>query len=72
MVSIRAWRLRLRIPALALCLLHWADILRGHGPDEPDLEELCAPMLAVYNSAVAFRSRPRACRCRICASRATG
>ncbi len=45
---------RLRIPALALCSLHWADILRGYGPDEPDLEELCAPMLAAYNSAVAF------------------
>lgn len=44
----------LKIPALALCSLNWADILAGYCAEEPDLEELCAPMLAAYNSAVAF------------------
>jgi hypothetical protein len=45
---------RLDIPALALCSLNWADILAGYGRNEPDLEALRAPMLAAYNSAVAF------------------
>lgn len=45
---------RLGIPALALCSLNWADILASYGADEPDLTALCAPMLAAYNSAVAF------------------
>jgi hypothetical protein len=45
---------RLHIPALALCSLNWADILAGYGRGEPDLEALRAPMLAAYNSAVAF------------------
>ena len=45
---------RLHIPALALCSLNWADILAGYGADEPDLQTLRAPMLAAYNSAVAF------------------
>ena len=45
---------RLRIPALALCSLNWADILAGYCQDEPDLAELREPMLAAYNSAVAF------------------
>ena len=44
---------RLRIPALALCSLNWADILAGYCQDEPDLAELRAPMLAAYHSAVA-------------------
>ncbi len=45
---------RLKIPALALCSLNWADILAGYCPDAPDLASLRAPMLAAYNSAVAF------------------
>ncbi|MCB1778129.1 MAG: hypothetical protein KDI50_11910 [Candidatus Competibacteraceae bacterium] len=45
---------RLNIPALALCSLNWADILAGYACGEPDLEELRAPMLAAYNSAIAF------------------
>ncbi|MDQ5909292.1 MAG: hypothetical protein QG599_1387 [Pseudomonadota bacterium] len=45
---------RLDIPALALCSLNWADILAGYGRHEPDLAALRAPMLAAYNSAVAF------------------
>ena len=45
---------RLDIPALALCSLNWADILAGYCPDEPDLQGLRAPMLAAYQSAVAF------------------
>lgn len=45
---------RLDIPTLALCSLNWADILAGYCPDEPDLQVLRAPMLAAYNSAVAF------------------
>ncbi|MGB5063894.1 MAG: hypothetical protein WBQ37_09050 [Candidatus Competibacter sp.] len=45
---------RLEIPALALCSLNWADILQGYGADTPDLAALRAPMLAAYNSAVAF------------------
>ena len=45
---------RLEIPALALCSLNWADILKGYGADEPDLAALRAPMLAAYNSAAAF------------------
>ncbi|MCC6135005.1 MAG: hypothetical protein LM550_08580 [Candidatus Contendobacter sp.] len=45
---------RLKIPALALCSLNWADILAGYCPDAPDLAELRAPMLAAYRSAVAF------------------
>jgi len=45
---------RLEIPALALCSLNWADILAGYGQNEPDLQELRTPMLAAYNSAVAF------------------
>lgn len=45
---------RLEIPALALCSLNWADILAGYGQNEPDLEALRAPMLAAYQSAVAF------------------
>jgi hypothetical protein len=45
---------RLDIPTLALCSLNWADILAGYCPDEPDLQALRAPMLAAYNSAVAF------------------
>jgi hypothetical protein len=45
---------RLKIPALALCSLNWADILAGYCADAPDLEALRAPMLAAYNSAVAF------------------
>ncbi|HHW78658.1 MAG TPA: hypothetical protein GX399_16745 [Xanthomonadaceae bacterium] len=45
---------RLEIPALALCSLNWADILAGYCPDAPDLAELRPPMLAAYNSAIAF------------------
>ena len=45
---------RLRIPALALCSLNWADILAGYGRDAPDLAALREPMLAAYNSAAAF------------------
>ncbi len=45
---------RLEIPALALCSLNWADILRGYCADASDLAALRAPMLAAYNSAVAF------------------
>lgn len=45
---------RLAIPSLALCSLNWADILAGYGQSEPDLQELRLPMLAAYNSAVAF------------------
>jgi hypothetical protein len=45
---------RLGIPALALCSLNWADILAGYCADIPDLPALRAPMLAAYNSAVAF------------------
>jgi hypothetical protein len=45
---------RLGIPALALCSLNWADILTGYAADAPDLAVLRAPMLAAYNSAVAF------------------
>ncbi|MBZ4192813.1 MAG: hypothetical protein LAE24_00690 [Candidatus Contendobacter sp.] len=45
---------RLKIPALALCSLNWADILAGYCPDVPDLAELRAPMLAAYRGAVAF------------------
>lgn len=45
---------RLGIPALALCSLNWADVLAGCCAAEPDLAELRAPMLAAYNSAVAF------------------
>ncbi|HRX70962.1 MAG: hypothetical protein KDJ22_14125 [Candidatus Competibacteraceae bacterium] len=45
---------RLHIPALALCSLNWADILAGYGRHATDLQELRAPMLAAYNSAVAF------------------
>lgn len=45
---------RLEIPALALCSLNWADILAGYGQNEPDLATLRAPMLAAYQSAVAF------------------
>lgn len=45
---------RLEIPALALCSLNWADILGGYCPDAPDLAALRAPMLAAYNSAMAF------------------
>ena len=45
---------RLGIPALALCSLNWADVLAGYCPAEPDLPTLRAPMLAAYNSAVAF------------------
>ncbi len=45
---------RLKIPALALCSLNWADILQGYCADALDLELLRAPMLTAYNSAVAF------------------
>jgi hypothetical protein len=45
---------RLNLPALALCSLNWADILAGYCQDAPDLEALCAPMQAAYNSALAF------------------
>ena len=45
---------QLNIPALALCSLNWADILAGYGADTAELAELQAPMLAAYNSAVAF------------------
>lgn len=45
---------RLKIPALALCSLNWADILQGYCADALDLEALRAPMLTAYNSAVAF------------------
>ncbi|MBL8258419.1 MAG: hypothetical protein JNM60_01230 [Candidatus Competibacteraceae bacterium] len=45
---------RLRIPALALCSLNWADILAGYCPNIPDLAELRKPMLSAYNSAKAF------------------
>jgi len=45
---------RLRIPALALCSLNWADILAGYVQDAPDLAALREPMLAAYNSAAAF------------------
>lgn len=45
---------RWEIPALALCSLNWADILAGYCPDAPDLAALRAPMLAAYNSAIAF------------------
>jgi hypothetical protein len=45
---------RLNLPALALCSLNWADILQGYCANEPDLAVLRAPILAAYNSAVAF------------------
>ena len=45
---------RLKIPALALCSLNWADILAGYCPEAPGLAALRAPMLAAYHSAVAF------------------
>ena len=45
---------QLEIPSLALCSLNWADILAGYCADAPDLAALRAPMLAAYNSAVAF------------------
>lgn len=45
---------RLGLPALALCSLNWADILAGYCPEAPDLATLRAPMLAAYNSAMAF------------------
>ncbi|PIE83542.1 MAG: hypothetical protein CSA09_01450 [Candidatus Contendobacter odensis] len=45
---------RLQIPSLALCSLNWADILCGYCQSEPDVADLCAPMLDAYNSAVAF------------------
>ena len=45
---------RLDLPALALCSLNWADILQGYCSDAPDLATLRAPMLAAYNSALAF------------------
>lgn len=45
---------RLRIPALALCSLNWADILAGYCSSIPDLAELRKPMLSAYNSARAF------------------
>ncbi len=45
---------RLKLPALALCSLNWADILAGYCQEAPDLEALCAPMQSAYNSALAF------------------
>lgn len=45
---------QLKIPALALCSLNWADILAGYCADAPDLADLRAPMLAAYRSAQAF------------------
>ncbi len=45
---------RLNIPALALCSLNWADILAGYCRDAPELAALREPMLAAYNSALAF------------------
>jgi len=45
---------RLGLPAVALCCLHWADILRFFCPRAPDLAELRATMLAAYNSAAVF------------------
>lgn len=40
--------------ALALCSLNWADILAGYCRDAPELAALREPMLAAYNSALAF------------------
>lgn len=45
---------RLDLPALALCSLNWADILQGYCRNAPDLAALRAPMLAAYDSALAF------------------
>ena len=45
---------RLGIPALALCSLNWSDILAGYAQSEQVLQDLRAPMLAAYNSAVVF------------------
>lgn len=45
---------RLEIPAVALCSLHWADILQGYWPDRPELVAWRAIMLEAYNSAAVF------------------
>lgn len=45
---------QLKMPAVAMCSLNWADVLAAYAPDAPDLAALCAPMLAAYNSAAVF------------------
>jgi hypothetical protein len=45
---------RLGIPAVALCSLHWADIIQAYWPDRPELSGLRTIMLEAYNSAAVF------------------
>jgi hypothetical protein len=42
------------IPAVALCSLNWADILKSYWPDNAGVERWCEIMLAAYNSAAVF------------------
>lgn len=44
----------LKIPALALCSLNWADILQSCAGAEFEVDAMCAVMRAAYNSAHAF------------------
>ncbi|HYQ91291.1 MAG TPA: hypothetical protein VES89_04240, partial [Candidatus Competibacteraceae bacterium] len=43
-----------RIPAVALCSLNWADILKAYWPEDAEVESWREIMLAAYNSAMVF------------------
>jgi hypothetical protein len=45
---------RLGIPAVALCSLNWADVLKSYCSTAPDLVSLRGTMLDAYNSASVF------------------
>jgi len=42
------------IPAVALCSLNWADILKAYWPEDAEVERWREIMLAAYNSAAVF------------------
>jgi len=45
---------RAGIPAVALCSLNWADILKAYWPEDTAVKQWRAIMLAAYNSAAVF------------------
>lgn len=45
---------RLGIPAVALCSLNWAAILKAYCPADPGLEAIHSTLLDAYNSATVF------------------
>ncbi len=42
------------IPAVALCSLNWADILKAYWPEDAEVNSWCKIMRAAYNNAAVF------------------